>query len=150
MGRLTIAEGKSLTSVAHLYVWTIPLSSSGRFIRDIIHVTALDFRHDYDKFTSVMTPRRKSLSIFLCFSVGHSVSAGRRQQVKLIVAGVDDVLFGPTGSAQAPHQYQYQMCTSGVQRGYDHVLQICSCTPPVCIVSSQDSHHCFFFLFFFE
>lgn len=95
MGRLTIAEGKSLTSVALFYVWTIPVSSSGQFIRDIIHVTALDFKHYYDKFTSVMAPRKKSLSI--------------------------------------------------VQRGYDHVLQISSCTLPVCIVSRQDSHHCFFF-----
>lgn len=70
-------------------------------MRDIIHVTALDFRHYYDKFTSVMTPRKKSLSIFLCFGVGYSVSAGRWQQVKLTVAGVDDVLFGPTGSELA-------------------------------------------------
>lgn len=100
-------EGKSLTSVARLYVWTIPVSSSGCFIRDIIHATALDFRHYYDKFTSVMTPRKKSLSIFLCFCVGYSVSAGRWQQVKLTVAGVDDVLFGPTGSAQPPHQYRW-------------------------------------------
>lgn len=43
-----------------------------------------------------------------------------------------------------------QMCTSWVQRGYNLVLQICSCTLPVCIVSSQDSHLCFFFFYFFK
>lgn len=68
MGRLTIAEGKSLTSVARLYVWTIPVSSSGRFIRDIIHITALDLHSTTMINSQVSWPQGRQASPYSCAS----------------------------------------------------------------------------------